>query len=668
MIRYSNRVATLDIEATTFYDKKSKEYKAFIYSIAMNIDGKTYVWRTVKEWLDFIDSLDIRDNPLIIYVHNLGYEFSFLHKYISERYEIKSLCCANSAYKPIFFRLFEDIGRGILMGKLIEFRCSFMLSGMSLAKTCEGQTITKKMGDLDYSKIRHSKTPLTDKELGYIKADVEALAEYIFNMFNKFGVDNLPYTSTGFVRNECRRACFKDKGYHNFINNLRMSNKIAKLMIEGFSGGYTHANRKLANKILKNVKSYDITSDYPARMLLDYYPMSEFTEVEPKLFNSVKNTHCCIGRFRFKSISENGIGSPAISESKCRVLKNVLGDNGRVLYAKELEIVCTEVDIKSYELVYNWGEMECLELHIADRGHLPEVILRLMYSFYLAKTELKDVAGMEEEYMYKKSLLNAIYGMMVTGLLRPEYLYDMNTQEVIVSNILSPEELLQKAQDDKKRFLYYPWGVWITAHARYELFNMISKTNGSYVYSDTDSIKVIYTEEFENEIKKRNEELTKLVEKRCAELGITNTRPKTVKGKEKMISLWDDDGTYTFFKTLGAKRYMCYNRKADSKYKWSLTCSGVNKKSGMNWFRKKGRTIAGTFDAFTDGIVIDKKYSGKTVVRRSLGGEKEHYTITDYTGLTDDVEVWTYSTISNVDYNLKLSDRYMKLLKNYIGD
>lgn len=666
MIKYSNRVATLDIESTTFYDKKEKCMKAFVYSIAMNIDGKTHVWRTVKEWLDFLDSIEINDEPLIIYVHNLGYEFSFLHKYLSERYHINNLCCANSIHKPIRFRLFEDLGRGMLMGKLIEFRCSFMLSGMSLAKTCEGQTHTKMVGDLDYSLIRHSKTPLTEKDLGYIKGDVECLAEWVGNMFKKHGVNNLPLTATGFVRNKCRKACFKEKGYHNFINKLVMSKDVAKLMIEGFSGGYTHANRKYANKIVKNVKSYDITSDYPARMLLNYYPMSSFVETAPNLFNDLSKTHCCIGVFRFKSIAANDCGSPAISLSKCRRTKQYEDDNGRILYAEEIELVCTEVDIESYKLMYTWEEMEVVKLYTADRGYLPDVLLKLMYEFYLAKTTLKGVVGKEDEYMFMKSLLNSIYGMMVTGLLRPEFSYNNDESTVEMSNCLTFEELLQKAQDDKKRFLYYPWGVYITAHARHELFRMISKTNGTYVYSDTDSIKVVYTKEFDEEIKKRNEELTTLVEKRCKELGI-DPRPKTVKGEEKMISLWDDDGTYTYFKTLGSKRYMCYDKKADTKHKWSLTCSGVDKKKGMEWFRMKGKTIIGTFNEFRDGIVISKEYSGKTVVRRSMSGEKEYHEITDYTGITDTVEVWTYSTISESDYNLQLGERYRKLLKKYEG-
>lgn len=49
----------------------------------------------------------------------------------------------------------------------IEFRCSYLLSGYSLAKLGEQlhkYKCEKLVGDLDYSLLRHSKTPLTQKK------------------------------------------------------------------------------------------------------------------------------------------------------------------------------------------------------------------------------------------------------------------------------------------------------------------------------------------------------------------------------------------------------------------------------------------------------------------------------------------------------------------------
>ena len=42
-------------------------------------------------------------------------------------------------------------------------------------------------------------------------------------------------------------------------------------------------------------------------------------------------------------------------------------------------------------------------------------------------------------------------------------------------------------------------------------------------------------------------------------LDISLCTPTTIKGEKKIIGVWDYDGHYDMFKTLGAKRYMVYN-------------------------------------------------------------------------------------------------------------
>ena len=93
----------------------------------------------------------------------------------------------------------------------IEFRCSYILSGLSLAKTAENLTmhkIEKLKGDLDYSKIRHSQTEITETEWHYIYHDVMIVTDYIDECIVESGdITKIPMTNTGRVRRFCKNKC-----------------------------------------------------------------------------------------------------------------------------------------------------------------------------------------------------------------------------------------------------------------------------------------------------------------------------------------------------------------------------------------------------------------------------------------------------------------------------
>ena len=54
-------------------------------------------------------------------------------------------------------------------------------------------------------------------------------------------------------------------------------------------------------------------------------------------------------------------------------------------------------------------------------------------------------------------------------------------------------------------------------------------------------------------------------------------KPKTIKGVEKLIGVWEDDGVYKRFKAIGAKRYLYEYENGELNF----TISGVNKHYGV---------------------------------------------------------------------------------------
>lgn len=46
-----------------------------------------------------------------------------------------------------------------------------------------------------------------------------------------------------------------------------------------FAGGYVHANRFHANRVVKNVLSMDIASSYPTVIVSEKYPCTMFSQI-----------------------------------------------------------------------------------------------------------------------------------------------------------------------------------------------------------------------------------------------------------------------------------------------------------------------------------------------------------------------------------------------------
>ena len=169
-ITYINIESAFDIEVSSFYQFDEK--RCCMYAWIFGIDGKCIIGRTwedaIKLFNDISDHYSLTvDKRLIVYVHNLSYEFQFFRHFF-KWYKVFAI----DDRKPIYAVTMSGI----------EFRCSYILSGYSLetvGKNLKIYPVEKKTGDLDYSLIRHSKTPLTAKENGYILNDALVVMSYI---------------------------------------------------------------------------------------------------------------------------------------------------------------------------------------------------------------------------------------------------------------------------------------------------------------------------------------------------------------------------------------------------------------------------------------------------------------------------------------------------------
>ena len=658
---YYNIAMSFDIETSSFYEDKNgiiytnDEYKKLKNQVKAEKKAIMYIWQFAIEdnviigrtWNDFLffckklyDFLNLKERYIIVYVHNLSYEFQFICKWFNW-IDI----FADSERKPI--KAMTDTH--------FIFKCSYRLSGYSLevlANNLKSHSIKKMVGDLNYNLIRNSKTPISDEELKYCVNDVLIVTSYIDEQINEFGnIEKIPLTQTGKVRRYVRKQCFQNKEYQYFIKELTIEKPEYLLLKNAFAGGFTHCNAMYTNKICKNVTSYDFTSSYPTVLISEKYPMSKGKEVyinnESELLKLIKN-YCVLVDLQFNNIKSNFLYEQIISYSKCRNVKNPLINNGRIVQADTLTITCTDIDFLNIKDFYKWDNMKIGLCYIYKKDYLPKEFIKTILHLYKSKTELKGVDGKEVEYLHSKELLNSLYGMCVTSIVHDTI--NFNGSEWTTENGNLDEEL-KNYNTDKNRFLFYQWGVWCTAYARNNLYTGIKECKEDYIYSDTDSVKIFNADKHKMYFEEYNKWILQKLEK-CLNyhnIPIYFISPKTVKGEIKTLGIWDFDGFYTDFKTLGAKRYIF---KKDNKL--NITVCGLSKKSGKEFIENQKNP----FIFFNEGMYIDSQHTGK-MTHTYIDREIEN-TITDYLGNTAYYHEKSYIHLEKTDYLLSLSDMYIK--------
>lgn len=636
---YQRNPMTFDIETSKIPTDDEGHYQAFIYIWQVCIEGNVVFGRRWEELQEFmqkvVNAYKLSEGErVVVYVHNLSFEFQFIQDYFK------------------FTDVFAMASRSILTAKTahLEFRCSYKLSNMSLAKFIENTPNTlhyKGVDDLDYATVRTPDTPLTEVEYGYCFNDVKGLYECVMELLKEDNIATIPLTSTGYVRRDCRNAMNKNKNNRKMFLRSRLTLLQYKLLRECFRGGNTASDRYLTNLILKIVGSYDLSSSYPFQMIAREYPLGKWNYgVIPdiKTLEEYNRKYCTIARYTFKNIhlrDEKPI--PYIPQSKCLAL----GDdreiyNGRILHADFLTISMTNIDFDIVKDQYDYDELAVEEFHYSRKGLLPKELRDTIMYYFEKKSKLKGDEEHYYEYMKSKNKLNSIYGMTVTNILNTEIEYHDGEYTEKKMTEEEMQEALDKYYKNHRSFLNYSWGVFVTAYARRELEDGLNIAGLDTIYCDTDSVKFIGNHD--KEFEAYNERLNK----ECEEKGIRNYTE--VNGKRFYMGIFDKEKGYDEFITLGAKKYAFLQNG-----KLGITVSGLSKKKGAEELAKKGG-----LRRFQRNEVFYN--SGRTIAQYNSA---EVHDIT--------VDGCTFSTASNLaivdtTYTLGITDTMLDIIERLQGD
>lgn len=638
IVKYATDYFCLDTETS-----KIDDVTGWIYQWAICIKQHIYVYgRKPTELIDFMvrcsEYYELSyDKRIVIYIHNMQYDFAYLKKYLS-RYDpqIKVLAIDRHCVLTV-----DVLG--------FRFICSYKLTNLSLAVLSSkyAKRYIKAVGEIDYNIIRYQDSELTEDDWYYMFSDVasqyDGVREYLAMNGYTFAAD-APFTSTGFVRVDMRKASKTDDSWRDEFQLSALSLSDYRLCRQAFMGGITICSYKYAGvtirekAIVKKSKAGnefsslemghdDFTSSYPARQMLDYMPtgrpMHYGDITEKSEFEWLISKYCCVFMLTLENVHlKKGVTAPYIPSSKCLGVDTIVNEkgvkvpdwlklNGKIVYCKKMTIAVTELDYKWIKRQYTASAMYVSNMICFKRGKLPAWFKGKVMELFTNKSTLKH----KEPILYAKSknLLNGIYGMTATAIIRPSY--EIN-QDSIIGKVVAgdvdadDENKLKKYYRSHNSFMCYQWSLYTTAFARDALMTMIESTGDgvgtdddltevykNFLYCDTDSVFYIKTP--------YNRITMERYKKECIDRAIAGGAYVG----ENYLGAPTNEPHLRAFKGLHAKCYAMEEIDEDTgKYNLKVVIAGIPKKS-IKW--KAGKPVKrsnsqelGEIDKLEDGFTF----------------------------------------------------------------
>lgn len=530
----------------------------------------------------------------IFYCHNYAYDYVFIRKFLLQELGTPEKVLNVKSHYPILM-IFKN-------GMIIKD--SLILAQKSLDRWSRDLAVehTKAVGKWDYNKIRNQNERFTKDELLYIEHDTLAGVECLQKTMDGLGkrIYSIPYTATGIVRELVYNEGKKHQAHKNFAA-VSPSYEIYEILEQVFHGGFTHANRYYVNYTIEGkIKCFDFSSSYPYVILSERFPVERFmpwhdcqaSEIIDSSENYAFIFKLILYEFEVKNMKQP---MPMLQYYKLVNSYNCIIDNGRVLQGAYAEIYLTEQDLKIFLEQYKSKRHACVEVYYSRKDYLPRWFTDLVFKLYQDKTYLKG--GDPVEYMLAKGKVNSCFGMTVQKAIQDNIIEDFETGVYSISNLdpRTGEETTREKEYDKylknhNKVLPYQWGIWITAYAFYNLFQL-GKCAGTWLYSDTDSCYGMNWND--KKLQEYNEGVRRKLNK-------NNYDAFIFKGKEYLIGAAVLDETYTQFRMQGAKRYAGRSKEDGELH---ITVAGVPKRGAA--------ALHNNIDNFAPGMIFPGTVTGK---------------------------------------------------------
>lgn len=650
--KYISLVAAFDIETSTVAIDDGNKI-SYMYIWQMAIEDITFYGRT---WEDFRRCLKKIKTELkldakyrlLVYVHNLKSDFSFLKSEVNV-----------SGGRDFIARSPHDVIKCIV-NDAYEFRDSYCYTEKPLEDMGREIGLPKVTG-YDYTKIRHSETPLNKKELEYCETDVKILVEYFRREKNKYGsLANIPLTATQRVKKVLWKY-YRDVGSKSEAKGRKLKdNKHDKAMLKQLRSAYWGAinfcNPLYIGYTTDNAISVDLDCAYGSLALRKKYPMYKFKLMEKNPDNPrdlINDKSSYIITLRLTKLKNKYPNIGFLPTFKLRHwdydITDLVSDEGKILSTAWAIITITEVDLELLYEFYEWENLEIISVLEAKKSYLPDYIRLSIVELYQNKKKTKEqlkkiqqtraaTAYEELNYINVKSMISRIYGVFVQDPEPDVYRYDP------ASNLIgsSGKSKLSSASD----LTAYQWGVWITAYCRYEMLMLLKKIavranhgkekydTDTLLYIDTDCIKCKNITTVNNIITQYNNDVKKYFKEFCTMYGISY---KSIAGIGEL-----DREDYQQIKMLGQKKYAYI----DAKGRFVSKISGLSRKNTLF----DGKTPQECMDLLSLDMDIPSDVAKNTECKYVTYDDHKKFLIIDYLGDSAEISLKSFAVINNIGY------------------
>lgn len=434
---------------------------------------------------DFEDLLKFAQNKkenYTFYFHNLKFdgEFWFYHllsrgytciKDKKDRKDKTFTCLISSTGQFYSVEIYFTVGNK-RCNKLTIYD-SLKILNFAVEKIAKDFKLPILKGEIDYKEYREKGHVLTQKEIDYLRNDVEIVARALEDMFNA----NLKKMTIGSdALAEFKRMVPSFNSYfpvlpYEIDEGIRMS----------YKGGWTYLNPLYKEKNIKEGLVLDKNSMYPSHMYNDLLPFGKPLEFEGQYKeNKLYPLYIQVISCSFK-IKKNKLPTIQLKHNPIYLPNQYIEDTEGDIVTMAL----VDVDLK---LFFEHYDVEDL---MFQGGYMFKGIKGLFCKYIDKWTGEKIKAKAEDNgsmYIISKLLLNSLYGKFgLNPNVRGKY--PILTEEGIVKYKLYDKEIRDS--------IYCPLASWVTAYSREDIirssqiirdYTLEHYNEDYYIYSDTDSI------------------------------------------------------------------------------------------------------------------------------------------------------------------------------------